>query len=126
MSEARNAMSLSELVAWAWRETPPVHKNVTNLLIHLFAVPLFVIGHVLVVAGIAFNSRLLLVAPICIVLSLAMQKFGHSLERTQVPPFTGAGDFLRRLYAEQFWNYWRFLLSGQWYASFKARHENGT
>ncbi len=124
MSEDRNAMSLRELVAWAWRETPPVHKNATNLLIHLFAVPLFVIGNVLVVAGIALNSWLIPVALLCIVVSLAMQKFGHSMERMPVPPFTGPRDFLRRLYAEQFCNYWRFVFSGQWYASFKARHEN--
>ena len=88
MPEDRNAMSFGQLVACAWRETPPVHKNATNLLIHLFAVPLFVIGHVLMVAP--------------------------------VHPFIGARDFLRRLYAEQFCNYWRFLFSGQWYASLKA------
>jgi hypothetical protein len=122
--EDRNAMSFPELVSWAWRETPPVHKNATNLLIHLFAVPLFVIGNVLVVAGIAFNPWFLLAAPLCIVVSLALQKYGHSLERTQVPAFTGPRDFFRRLYAEQFCNYWRFLLSGQWYASLKTHREN--
>jgi len=126
MSEDRNAMSFSELTAWAWRETPHVHKNATNLLIHLFAVPLFVIGNVLIVAGIVLSVWLLAVALLCIVVSLAMQKFGHSLEQAAVPPFTGPGDFLRRLYAEQFCNYWRFLLSGQWYASLKAHHENRT
>lgn len=117
-------MSFRQLVAWAWRETPPVHRNATNLVIHLFAVPLFVIGNLLVVTGIAFKPWLLLAGLLCIVVSLAMQKFGHSMERMPVPPFTGPRDFLRRLYAEQFCNYWRFLLSGQWYASFKARHEN--
>jgi hypothetical protein len=120
----RSAMSFRQIVAWAWRETPPVHRNGTNLLIHLFAVPLFVGGNVLIVAGIVFDRWLLLLALPCIVVSLALQQFGHSLERTPVPPFTGPRDFLRRLYAEQFCNYWRFLLSGRWYASFKARHEN--
>ena len=123
-SEDRNTMSFPELVSWTWRQTPPVHKNGTNLLIHLFAVPLFVIGNILVVAGIVFNPWLLLAAPLCIVVSLALQKFGHSLERAQVPPFTGPRDFLGRLYAEQFCNFWRFLFSGQWYASIKARQEN--
>ena len=83
MSEDRNAMSFRQLVAWAWRETPPVHRNATNLVIHLFAVPLFVIGNVLVVTGIAFNPWLLLAGLLCIVVSLAMQKYGHSLERTR-------------------------------------------
>jgi hypothetical protein len=119
-SEDRNAMSFSELLAWAWRETPPVHKNGANLLIHIVAVPLFVIGHILLFAGILISPWFLVAAILSIVASLMAQKAGHSMERNQVPPFTGARDFLRRLYAEQFCNFWRFLFSGQWYASFRA------
>jgi hypothetical protein len=120
-TENRDAMSFPELIAWAWRETPPVHKSATNLLIHLIAVPLFVIGNLLVVPAILFNHWLMLAAPLCVAVSLALQKLGHSLEQVPVHPFTGARDFLRRLYAEQFCNFWRFLLSGQWYASLMAR-----
>ena len=123
-SEDRNAMAFAALLAWAWSETPPVHRNTANLLIHIFAVPLFVAGHFLLVAGIVINPRLLIAAALCIVVSLVLQKIGHSLERNQVPPFTGTRDFLRRLYAEQFCNFWRFLFSGQWYASFKANKTN--
>jgi hypothetical protein len=120
MADDRNAMSFPELVSWAWKETLPVHKNGTNLLIHLVAVPLFVLGHVLLVVGIFSNPWLLVAALLCIVVSLVAQKVGHALEGNQVPPFAGAGDFLRRLYAEQFYNFWRFLFSGQLYASFQA------
>jgi len=117
-------MSFTELVAWAWRETPPVHLNRGNLIIHIFAVPLFVIGHVLILLGI-FVHLLLPVAGIgCIVVSLVLQGFGHSLEKQQVPPFDGAVDFFRRLYAEQFCNYWRFLFSGQWYANYRSLGKN--
>ena len=119
-SEDRSRMSFPELVSWAWRETSPVHTNATNLLIHLFAVPLFVLGNLLVVAGIAFDPWLLGAAVVCMIASLALQKVGHALEPVQVHPFTGPRDFLRRVYAEQFCNYWRFLFSGQWYASLKA------
>jgi hypothetical protein len=119
-AEDRSAMSFPELVSWAWRETPPVHENRTNLLIHIVAVPLFVLGHVLLVAGILINSWLLVAAILSIVVSLVAQKLGHSLEPNQVHPFVGAGDFLRRLYAEQFCNFWRFLFSGRWFASFQA------
>ena len=87
--------------------------------------PLFVLGHVLLVVGILIEPWLLVAAILSIVVSLVAQKVGHSLERNQVPPFTGAGDFLRRLYAEQFCNFWRFLLSGQWYASFKEERHPG-
>jgi len=113
-------MSFPELVSWAWRETPPVHKSTANLIIHIVAVPLFVLGHVLLVVGLFVNAWWLAGAAVSIVVSLAAQRFGHSLELNQVPVFTGAGDFIRRLYAEQFCNFWRFLFSGRWYASFKS------
>jgi hypothetical protein len=119
-AEDRNAMSFPELLSWAWRETPPVHKNRTNLLIHIVAVPMFVLGHVLLLAGLLVDPWLFAVAIPCVAVSLLAQRFGHSLERDQVPPFTGTRDFLRRLYAEQFCNFWRFLLSGRWYASVRA------
>jgi hypothetical protein len=119
-SEDRSAMSFPELVSWAWRETPPVHSNATNLIIHIVAVPLFVLGHVLLVAGLIIDPWLLAGTALSILLSLVAQRFGHSLEDNQVHAFAGAGDFIRRLYAEQFCNFWRFLFSGQWYASFKA------
>ena len=120
-SEDRNAMSFAGLVAWAWRETPPVHANAANRLLHLFAVPLFVVGNGLVVAGFVVGWRLSVAGLMAIVVSLALQKFGHSLERNQAPAFAGARDFLRRIYAEQFFNFWRFLLSGRWHAQFRAR-----
>ncbi len=118
-SEDRSAVSFTELVTWAWRETSPVHRSRTNLLIHIIAVPLFVLGHVLLIASV-IDPWLLVGAVLSIVISLTAQKYGHSLEHHQVHAFTGAPDFLRRLYAEQFCNFWRFLFSGEWYASYKA------
>ena len=120
--EKRDAMSFRQLVSWAWRETPPVHKSGTNLLIHLIAVPMFVAGHVLLIVGVLLWWWLVAIALASIVGSLILQGVGHSLERQQVPPFTGPRDFLRRLYAEQFCNFWRFLGSGQWHAHFRSRH----
>lgn len=119
----RNAMSFPELLSWAWTETPPVHKRTANLLIHVFAVPLFVAGHLLLVAGI-FSDKWLLVAALgCVIVSLGLQTYGHSLEKVKPPPFSGPRDFVRRLYAEQFCNFWRFLFSGQWYASLRSRND---
>jgi hypothetical protein len=127
MSEAafedRDSMSFSKLLAWAWRETPPVHKNGTNLVIHIFAVPLFVLGHLFMLAAVVFDWWLAIVGLLSIIVSIALQGFGHSMEPQQVPPFTGSRDFVRRLYAEQFCNFWRFLFSGQWYSSFRAHND---
>lgn len=119
-ADDRNAMSFAELLSRAWRETPPVHTNRANLLIHIIAVPLFVFGHVLLIAGLFITPWLFVAALLAVVVSLVAQKWGHSLERNQVRPFTGGRDFLRRLYAEQFCNFWRFMLSGRWYASLRA------
>lgn len=114
-------MTFSELLAWAWRETPPVHKNAANLIIHIFAVPAFVFGHVLLFVAVFVNLWMLVLGISSILVSLLLQNFGHSLEANKVPAFTGPRDFLRRLYAEQFCNFWRFLFSGQWFRSFKAQ-----
>jgi hypothetical protein len=116
--ESRDSMPFRELLAWAWGETPPVHTNTINLIIHLFAVPLFVVGHILFLAGPFTSWWLAGLGLLSIVLSVGIQGIGHSLERRKVPPFSGRRDFVRRLYAEQFCNFWRFLFSGQWYASF--------
>ena len=77
----RSAMSFPELLSWAWSETPPVHRNATNLIIHIFAVPLFVLGHVLLVAGLIVDPWLLAGGAVSIVVSLAAQRYGHSLEQ---------------------------------------------
>jgi uncharacterized membrane protein YGL010W len=116
----RNAMSLGELVAWAWRETPPVHRSTANLLIHIVAVPMFVAGHALMTAAMAASRWLLVAGSSCIVVSVALQRLGHSMESQSVHPFAGPRDFIRRLYVEQFFNFWRFLFSGGWFASLKA------
>jgi hypothetical protein len=119
----RDAMSFRQLVDWAWRETPPVHKSRGNLLIHLIAVPMFVAGHVLLIWGAFLSWKLAAVALVSIVASLILQGVGHAQEQQQVPAFTGARDFVRRLYAEQFCNFWRFIASGQWYAHYRSRSD---
>src|SRR5262249_5907524 len=124
-TEDRSTMSYRQLVAWAWRETPPLHKHAANLLIHIVAVPLFVTGHILFFAGLASAAvvgdwTMAIAGPACVLVSLILQTIGHRLERTPRPPFTNPRDFVRRIYAEQFFNFWRFLLSGQWYAALKG------
>lgn len=71
-------MSFRELLAWAWRKTPPVHANSANLIIHLFAVSIFVSGHALLLAAVGVTWWLAIAAFLCIVVSLALQAYGHS------------------------------------------------
>ena len=87
-TEGRDAMTFKELVAWAWQETPPVHENRTNLLIHLVAVPAFVIGHLMVVIGIfGLAGWVVMLGVGLVVISLILQKRGHALERQEVYAF---------------------------------------
>ncbi len=69
----RSEMSFTELLSWAWTETPPVHRHPLNLLIHLFAVPLFVVGHLLFVAF-SFADKWLVAAIGCVVVSVVSQR----------------------------------------------------
>src|SRR5262245_32420031 len=117
--QERNAMPLGELVAWAWRETPPVHSSTANLLIHIVAVPMFVAGHALLIAAAVASRWLVVAGPLFIVLSIALQGLGHRTEPQPVHPFAGPRDFIRRLYVEQFYNFWRFLFSGGWFSSLR-------
>lgn len=117
-SDNRGDMTWRELCDWAWSETAPVHSNRANLLLHAVAVPLFVAAHVVFVVGAFTDWHLIIAAPILMLASLMLQKKGHGLEEIQVKPFSGPYDFFRRLYVEQFWNYWRFLLTGQWFTAF--------
>ena len=83
-----------ELIAWAWGETPPVHTNAVNLIIHLFAVPLFVAGHIPPYASAMFISWWLAgLGLLSIIVSVGLQGFGHSLEQRKVPLFSGRRDF---------------------------------
>ena len=117
----RDTMTPAELIDWSWRTTTPLHRDPTNLLIHLFAVPLFVAGHVLVLLGLLRLDLFQIILGVLFVpVSLLWQNFGHALEKDQAPPFSSPRDFVRRIYAEQFCNHWRFIWSGMWWRHYRA------
>lgn len=117
--DTRN-LSLGARVDWGWRVTPLLHADRLNLFIHLFAVPAFIAGHLLPLVGVVD----LVVGGALVLLSLAMQFYGHRREAVPSPPFRGAGDFLRRLYIEQWLNFWRFLLGGGWLRALHGRGQS--
>lgn len=103
------------------------HQSRINLLIHIVAVPLFVISLVLALRAIFLGemlvSMLLFLAPL---LSLAAQGYGHKLEAVPPEPFKGAGDFVRRILSEQFFRFWTFVLSGGWFKALKSSETQRT
>jgi hypothetical protein len=102
-----------------WSSYSAAHQNRTNLLIHLFAVPLFMLATVgLVFAVLRLSIILGVLSLIGLVVALALQAKGHALEPVAPEPFAGGLDFVRRLFAEQWITFPRFVISGGWLRNF--------
>lgn len=98
-----------------------LHRNRTNLLIHAVAVPVFLLANVSLVVGLLqLDITRMVISVGFIALSLGVQKLGHSMEATPAAPFADPGDFLRRIYSEQFSRFWLFVLSGGWSANWRT------
>jgi hypothetical protein len=46
--------------------------------------------------------------------SIAIQGAGHKIEPNPPLPFAGPGDFVKRIFSEQFYKFPKFVLSGDW------------
>ena len=96
------------------------HTNRTNLVIHIVAVPLFVIGTLragwLLGTGHPFRSYFWLWVPF---FALMLQAIGHRRERVPPERFRGVRDFLKRILAEQFYRFWVFVCSGGWFRNLR-------
>lgn len=113
--------TFSELLDWQWRNYDANHRNRNNLLIHIVAVPLFWIGALNFVVPLVFAGLIhALGGAILMALSLFLQSKGHELEARAPEPFSDARDFVRRLVAEQFVTFPRFVVSGGWWRNFNA------
>lgn len=113
-------MTFSELLEWQWRDYSDKHRNRSSLIIHIIAVPLFWIGAVNALSALLFMGLLhALGGVILMALSLFAQGKGHEQETLQPTPFEDPWDFVRRVFAEQFVTFPRFVLSGGWYENFR-------
>ncbi|MBM4196323.1 MAG: terminase [Gammaproteobacteria bacterium] len=97
------------------------HANRTNLIIHLLMVPLFVYGTLragwLLLNLHPFRAFPWLFVPL---FALAAQGAGHRREKIAPQPFKGVRDFLKRIFAEQFFRFWVFFLSGGWWRNLRS------
>jgi hypothetical protein len=108
-------MNFREFLAWQWQDYSARHRNDVNLIIHIFAVPLFIWGNILLVLGIFELSLVNILFGILFALvALLLQYKGHA--REAIPPvrFRNGKDFILRVYAEQFWTFPRFVITGGW------------
>lgn len=103
------------LLRWQWRGYAGYHRDRSNLLTHIFVVPVFWLGTLaLILAATKFSWALLLSGVGCIGASVVMQGKGHKLEATPPAPFTSPWNFIGRILLEQFINFPRFVLTGGW------------
>ena len=97
------------------QDYPRFHKNKINLLLHIVMVPVFVVGVVYALWA-ALQGRWL-VAVLALLLplvSIAIQGAGHKKEPNPPLPFEGPGDFVKRIFSEQFYRFPKFVFSGEW------------
>lgn len=114
-------MQLIELIRWQWDGYHSYHRSRKNLLIHIVAVPLFLIGNVgLIISLSTWTIVGIFVSFALMALSLVLQGRGHAMESLPPVPFSGKFNAIARLLLEQWINFPRFVLSGAWLRAFKS------
>ena len=113
-------MGIVQLLRWQREGYPTYHQSRANLLIHIVAVPLFLVGTIVLVASLIQGSlALLIVAVGCVVVALVLQGRGHKLEAVPPEPFSGPLNFVSRFFLEQWVTFPRFVFSGGWVAALR-------
>jgi uncharacterized membrane protein YGL010W len=109
-------VALAAFLAWQWSDYPAKHRSRLNLVIHIVAVPLFMLGCLAVVAGIMkFAPPRMGWGLVAMVVSVVLEGLGHRFEVEQPAPFAGFGDFVKRFFLEQWVTFPRFVLSGHYF-----------
>ena len=104
-----------------WSEYRRVHADRRNLLIHLFAVPLFAVSFLSLLYFLSRGHGTTVIACLlAAVVALALQGRGHKFEHEPPRPFTGPGNFLRRWFSEQFYIFPLFVFSGRWWQQYRG------
>ena len=110
------------LLAWQWSDYPAKHRDRVNLVLHLVAVPLFMVGTLLLIgAALRRSGSGIAVGLGCLVVAVVVEGRGHARERETPTPFAGPLDFVSRFVVEQWVTFPRFVLTGAWSRSFRAR-----
>lgn len=108
-------MTVMTILRWQWEGYPRYHQSRWNLLLHIIFVPVFLLGNIVLVLGLAQLSWLpVLVGAAAMGLSMFLQGRGHELELVPAEPFTGALNAVLRILLEQWITFPRFVLSGGW------------
>jgi uncharacterized membrane protein YGL010W len=110
------------IMAWQWSGYDRNHRDRGNLLLHFVAVPAFIAGTLSLLTALAHRWWLGAIVSLgLMVVSFAVQGAGHKREAEAPIPFDGPGDFLARVFVEQFITFPRFVLSGGWMRQLSSR-----
>jgi hypothetical protein len=105
---------------WQWEGYPRYHRSRINLLIHIVAVPVFMLGNITLVVGLVQRSWMLAgVAIVVTVTSIGVQGQGHRREPLPPERFAGPLNAVSRIFCEQWVTFPRFVLSGGWASAFR-------
>jgi len=117
-------MNPVQLIQWQWDGYLGYHGARANLIIHIFAVPLFLVGNLTLLLALQRTSGVWsAIGLACMVVAMALQGRGHKLEVSPPIPFSGVGNAMARILLEQWVTFPRFVLSGGWT---RALHGPGT
>jgi hypothetical protein len=114
-SSRSSAMSIIERLRWQIAGYPDFHRSRGNLLVHIVAVPFFLLCNVLLIrALLGFSIRAAIVAALGMAASMAVQGRAHRAESRPTEPFDGPSDAILRILLEQWITFPRFVLTGGW------------
>lgn len=101
------------LLRWQHDGYPDFHRDRTNLLIHIVAVPGFILSFAALIIGVLTLRWIHSAAALLgMLITFLLQGLGHKREPTPSIPFADPGDALTRIFAEQLITFPRFVLSG--------------
>ena len=117
-------MGIAELLCWQWEGYSRYHQSRINLVLHIFFVPVFLLGNLAVFAALIERSwPLALFGLTATVVSIALQGRGHRQEIVPPEPFTSPLNAVSRIFLEQWITFPRFVLSGGWSKAMRLSHE---
>ena len=108
-------MSLAKQFQRPSTDYPRYHAARSNLLLHIVAVPTFLLANLaLLVSLLLLAWPLAFASALTMVLAIAAQGLGHQQEQHPAQAFTGPRDAITRILREQWITFPRFVLSGGW------------
>jgi len=120
-------MNISELLRWQYAGYEKFHRSRANLLIHIFAVPLFIVSSAaLIVSLLSLAWFFASGAIVLMVISIGLQGRGHGREAQPPEPFTGALNAIARIFLEQWITFPRFVISGGWWRALQRSQSVAT